>query len=255
MHQTMHPARSEESLSAVSLASAFGAGSEFSLVLPTQGTPYITWQTVFSAAPDSVTVNLEASLDGTNWFVVDSSTAVAGEIRSLTGSYRFLRANNSAVANGAGKTLTVTLVYTNKQSPNVPLELKKLVRVLTAAQVKSLFTVPIEIFPAKSGIFYYLRVWSFIKNTTVAFVGGTGQNLRMVYQSSPVGPQSVSATFLDGTTITGRIADLGASSLIGEAVAELGGKAIKLDLSGADLTGTGSTCTLTVYYYEYPSAV
>ena len=95
------------------LTGAFGAGSEFALVIPNHGTPSIAWQTVFSAPVGSITVLLEASLNGSDWFTIDTSTSISGEIRTISGSYRFLRINNSAVTVGAGITLTASFVYSN----------------------------------------------------------------------------------------------------------------------------------------------
>ena len=98
----------------VSLAAAFGAGTEFAILLPIQGSPLFTWQTIFSAAPASITLLLEASTNGIDWDTVDTSTSTAGETRTLEGSHKFLRINNSAVTGGAGITVTVNLVYTNR---------------------------------------------------------------------------------------------------------------------------------------------
>ena len=98
----------------VSLAAAFGAGTEFAILLPIQGSPLFTWQTIFSAAPASITLLLEASTNGVDWDTVDTSTSTAGETRTLEGSHKFLRINNSAVTGGAGITVTVNLVYTNR---------------------------------------------------------------------------------------------------------------------------------------------
>ena len=109
-----NPAQLAISLDGVDIASAFGAGSEFALSLPQNGSPVVTWQTIFSAAPSTVTVDLEASQDGTTWSIIDTSTSTAGEIRTISGSYKFLRLNNSAVTGGAGKTLTAEFVYTNQ---------------------------------------------------------------------------------------------------------------------------------------------
>ena len=99
------------SLDAVDLTSAAGAGSEFALTIPNHGTPNIAWQTLIDGIITSITVSLEASLDGDNWFVIDSSTSITGELRVVSGSYRFLRANNSAVVDGAGSTITATFTY------------------------------------------------------------------------------------------------------------------------------------------------
>jgi hypothetical protein len=107
------PGVRQTTLNAVNIETAFGAGSEFSLILGPRGVPSITWQVVYSETPSSCTIDLEGSLDGTNWFVIDTTTSISGALRTIEGSYRFIRANNSATGAGnAGKTVTVTFIYT-----------------------------------------------------------------------------------------------------------------------------------------------
>ena len=98
------------------LSSAIGAGEEFALYLPNPGVPSITWQTIFSSAPASVSVRLEGSLDGVSWGTIDTSTNVNGEIRQIIGPYNFVRANNNAVTGGAGLELSVLILYNSAGS-------------------------------------------------------------------------------------------------------------------------------------------
>ena len=99
------------SIPGTDLGSAVGAGEEFALSITNNGTPTVTWQTVIDGAIASITVLLQASLDGSSWSTIDTSTSTTGEIRTITGSYRFIRINNSAVAGGAGDTLTASFTY------------------------------------------------------------------------------------------------------------------------------------------------
>jgi len=99
------------SIEEVSLAAAIGAGAEFAIPLPNFGSPNISWQTIFSGPPASITVLLEASLDGSTWATIDTSTSTAGEIRNIVGTYNFLRINNSAVTGGAGLFLSVIITF------------------------------------------------------------------------------------------------------------------------------------------------
>lgn len=63
----------------------------------------ITWQTSFAVAPTSITVQLQFSLDNTSYFMVDSSSNTAGELKYLGPiSARFVRCAVTAVNAGAG---------------------------------------------------------------------------------------------------------------------------------------------------------
>lgn len=84
---------------------------DYSLVIGTNGASAVTWQTIYSAAPTTITVLLEGSTDCSTFNTLDTSTNNAGEIRSVFGSFKCLRINNTAVTGGAGKTLTVKIVY------------------------------------------------------------------------------------------------------------------------------------------------
>lgn len=257
MGQLLAPAQIGTSLNAASLASAAGAGDSFDPHFSNLGVPAITWQTVFSAAPDTVTVLLEGSLDGTNWFTIDTSTSTSGEIRSVNGTYKSLRINNSAVANGAGKTLTATIVFSVRKSSQDVLPLKFIQRQFTAAEVTAIGTAPIEILPAVPGMFYVIPVWSMTKDTT-GINGATGSNFILEWvTSTPIIHGTISDAFMASATITGRYhAPSTASQLIGEAAAEIGGKAIRFGRQNdLDLNNTGSQCTLRIFYYEMKSAV
>jgi hypothetical protein len=100
-------------IDAGSLAAALGqAPFDYSLLIGNNGASAVTWQTIYSAAPTTVTVLLQGSTDCLNYATIDTSTNINGEIRSVFGSFKCLRVNNSVVTGGAGKTLTVKFVYT-----------------------------------------------------------------------------------------------------------------------------------------------
>lgn len=109
---TAQPGLLETLLPATSLASAIGTGNPFALLIGSKGVPIIAWQTIFTGGnPASLTVLLEGSQDNVNWQTIDTSTKVTGEVRAVTGPYKFVRVNNSAVSSGAGITLTVYFTY------------------------------------------------------------------------------------------------------------------------------------------------
>ncbi len=71
----------------------------------------LTWRTSFASAPSAVTVTLQGSLDGTNFFTIDSSTATAGEVKVKADvSCLFIRAQKTSQTDGGA--LTVEVVVT-----------------------------------------------------------------------------------------------------------------------------------------------
>lgn len=52
----------------------------------------ITWQTKYATEPAQTEIELQVSLDGSNWVSIDSTTEVAGEIRTIRTSAIFVRA-------------------------------------------------------------------------------------------------------------------------------------------------------------------
>jgi hypothetical protein len=77
---------------------ATGAGAAFSLPMRDSGYPSVfTWQMVYTGTPSAITATLQGSIDNVNWFVLDTSTSTAGEMRSVAQKpVRFLRCNISA---------------------------------------------------------------------------------------------------------------------------------------------------------------
>lgn len=86
---------------------------------PVNGTEYaipqahlgktITYTTKFATAPDAVSIKLQGSLNGSDWFDLDESTATAGELTTLTGQYaiNFIRARKASQTNGGALTVEV----------------------------------------------------------------------------------------------------------------------------------------------------
>lgn len=92
------------SLSAVA---ATGAGDVFiTPVINGKIASEYTWQVIYTGTPTAITVNLQGSIDGTNYFTLDSTTATASEMRHVTNkSARFVRCQISAyTVNGSTTT-------------------------------------------------------------------------------------------------------------------------------------------------------
>ena len=84
----------------------FTDGSEFTLP------PYpveITWHTIYGSAPALAHIVLQASLDGSNWATIDTSTATSGEIRTVQISAQFIRAAMLDVTEGIITTVLINL--------------------------------------------------------------------------------------------------------------------------------------------------
>ena len=84
-----------------------GAGDTFAL--PVRSV-VLAWQTAFDVNPAAVSITLEVSIDGVAWTVLDTSTVVGGEVRTIQDvtAALFIRANVGT--NTGDKTVTVTLV-------------------------------------------------------------------------------------------------------------------------------------------------
>lgn len=74
-----------------------------------------TWQTSFTVAPASITVQLKTSNDNSSFAVIDSSTAVGGEIRTFTTSARFVQARINASSGGSGATVQINCLAAGGQ--------------------------------------------------------------------------------------------------------------------------------------------
>lgn len=101
-------------VNAVSLAAvtATGAGGQFAIEAPYTAplAMQFTWQSIVTGAPATISITLEGSLDGSTWFVLDTSTQVAGETRFVTAKNAVLvRANLGTLTGGTAPTVTVNL--------------------------------------------------------------------------------------------------------------------------------------------------
>jgi hypothetical protein len=88
-------------------SSSCGTGTSFAV--PTASSTGVTWTTKFSTSPaTAATILIEGSLNNGDWYTLDTSTAVAGEIRSFATTALFIRAKCSSKTDGGN--LTVSLV-------------------------------------------------------------------------------------------------------------------------------------------------
>lgn len=92
-------------------AFTMAVGNSSSFALPAR-TVVLTWQLVYGAAPDAISVILQVSIDNTVWTTIDTSTAVGGETRTIEvpTSALFIRTRIDSLTKGTGTTLTTTVV-------------------------------------------------------------------------------------------------------------------------------------------------
>lgn len=70
----------------------------------------IRWQTVFGSSPSAVNVALQSAMidSDAQYSTIDSSTATAGEARTVTGvRAKFIRAKVSSITGGSGVTVQI----------------------------------------------------------------------------------------------------------------------------------------------------
>jgi hypothetical protein len=86
------------------------AGSQFAIPEPAglaDQTHAVRWQTIFGTAPSAVNITLQGATADVNseYFAIDTSTATAGEARTVTGvRARFLRIIVNSSTGGASLT-------------------------------------------------------------------------------------------------------------------------------------------------------
>ena len=72
---------------------------------------HYTWTTLTTGSPASVTVNIEGSIDGTNFYQLDQSVNTSGELRSIANKpVRWIRANLATLTGGTAPTVTVQIM-------------------------------------------------------------------------------------------------------------------------------------------------
>jgi hypothetical protein len=70
----------------------------------------VRWQTIFGTAPSAISVVLQTAMTDADaqYSTIDTSTATAGEARTVTGVHaNFVRAKISSITGGAGITVQV----------------------------------------------------------------------------------------------------------------------------------------------------
>lgn len=77
--------------------------------------PHYTWHIIAgdggSNTFSALAINLEGSLDGTNWFTLDQTSSATGEARHVTGKpVRYVRANVTTSTVNAGSP-TITIIF------------------------------------------------------------------------------------------------------------------------------------------------
>lgn len=92
-------------LDAVAVAAADG----ISFALPAIAT-LVQWESYFDAAPDAVSIAIQTSIDGTNWFNAATSTATAGETGNFNTAASFIRGIIVSATAGAATACTIQIV-------------------------------------------------------------------------------------------------------------------------------------------------
>lgn len=102
--KTLQPAVKETLIDAVA-----GTGASNTFGLPARPC-YLAWQTSFDVNPAAVSITIEVSLDAVVWTVIDTSTAVGGEVRTIDPPTAaiFVRANVGT--NTGDKDVTVQII-------------------------------------------------------------------------------------------------------------------------------------------------
>ncbi len=100
-------AKSFDGIAAAAMLAAT-AGTAFAVPSNCSG---FTWQTKFDTDPDAIALQLQISLDNSNWSDLDTSTAVAGEVKFVAGYTKFVRGriNTITIGSGDGFTLEITI--------------------------------------------------------------------------------------------------------------------------------------------------
>lgn len=94
----------------VTLASAVGnaGGAQTAFSFPVNVTN-IGWTTAYTGSPTGASVTLEGSLDGTNFYTIDTSTSTSGEYRAVSDKpVRAIRANVGTLSGGSTPKVTIT---------------------------------------------------------------------------------------------------------------------------------------------------
>lgn len=209
----------------------------------------ITWQTSFSVAPTSITVQLQFSLDNTSYFMVDSSTSTTGELRYLGPiSARFVRCAVTAVTVGAGAGFQCKINVLGFNNPAVFSggTLSSSITMAGGTQIKCNGTALLPCYAASttpsSGLWFYNEIYPAISSsgiTTAAFfnldlqfksdasfgfatgiVGATSSDTRFRRTATKT------VTFDDGAGGAATLSIIGSANAEGNFVAGIGGSGV-----------------------------
>jgi hypothetical protein len=84
-------------------------GSIFAIPIMLNAQGFI-WQTSFATAPSAVSLSLRVSIDGVNWTIIDTSTATAGETRTILNKLGLFVQGYQASRTG-GTAVTLRIVF------------------------------------------------------------------------------------------------------------------------------------------------
>ncbi len=105
---------SGEAFTSLNAATATGPGdvAAVSGVNPLGGVPRkIAWEKRVTGGPTAVTVNIEGSLDNSNWYTLDTDNTTANTFKEITQrGAKFIRANLVTLTGGTSPTVTVRIL-------------------------------------------------------------------------------------------------------------------------------------------------
>jgi len=84
-------------------AAVITSGNGTTFALPGNASQ-ITWQVSYSVAPASITIQIQTSLDNTNWFSVATTSSIATDGGTIYSSAGFIRCSITASSGGSGIT-------------------------------------------------------------------------------------------------------------------------------------------------------
>lgn len=91
------------------LSARTGTGASNTFGLPTRAA-ILAWQTSFDIAPAAVNITVRVSLDGIVWTVIDTSTDVNGEIRTIATPTAAIFVDVNVVTNTGDREVTVVMI-------------------------------------------------------------------------------------------------------------------------------------------------
>ncbi len=105
---------SGEAFTSLNAATAVGAGDVAAIGGPAAlgGVPRkLSWEVRVTGAPTALQVDLEGSLDNTNWYQIDTYNVVANTLREVTQrGAKFIRARLVTLTGGTSPTVTARIM-------------------------------------------------------------------------------------------------------------------------------------------------